>query len=1060
MSALARHLCWRPNELNDTLAIDAAVPSDSVFLATHHPARIYRGDVRLATSGLQGAPDATPVSEQELLQDLLSSDADPLLLPIIGASGSGKSHLVRWLKAAIDPNEARWHVIYVPKYRTSLRGVIESITGGFEGAEFREIEETLRRTADSLNEEQAPADLLNKLAAAFETATPQHAPLSLTPSPKTRHREYLIGSSGFAALLYDASFREALLAERGIIRQFVQQALHGREEHDTGEPFQFTIQDLPIQAFNYHAAGLVAKTFFSRFSNDLELQELAAEMLTEFLQVAIRSLIGVQTDQLGVLFQRVRLLLGTEGKELILLIEDFSVLQGIQRELLDALLVPAMQQGERRFCPLRTAMAVTDGYFLKLLSTVQTRVRWVYSLDVSLEKVPERDIVSFVARYLNAARLGAQPIAVGRGTVTEIEDTSWVPNACDACPCQPECHPAFGTSREGYGLYPLNQTALVRAVGAKLRRSPAQTFDPRTILSGVVWDVLNVRAPAIGRGEFPDPQFGEEFYDPEVVPGLSTPTERRLQSVDPINASRRKILLTYYAEHPNDPADLPGALYRAFGLSEVPVSSGAGELQGPNVSVVPIHGTPLPPIVQSTESVTEERTPTPSPLPPVDEVLQDNLGWVQRWSHGEELPQALRRTIRSRIHEAVLEAIEAESLPLITKKWFERAGFFSNEKIGFGGLSDQTEVLFTLHASELDDRQSLEAIVQFEHYGHWRFRDGAEYYRVLRRSVVRWAAPVRKKVDESLAQVDIDALVQTLLIGAAVHGLEGADAEGTTRLVGTFLCELPTSRGPTATLWEQLERICVAGGTGIDPRKVLADTLIRRVSAFKGESNKPQALDAATLRDSIARVLADPSSPHSASTAAPTGPHLARVLDLLQPAVRERRERLTRWKAHITGLVGDSITDATLLVDNVDGALAAAAPMVALEDPGSRQQVKRMAIQFTNANPGELLEQVTRALDRMDTVDLRSHLVDLARIPDADLEAVRAYLDRVDFELAGLERKLASSHDEAEHLRQAILATQAEFVHEAGGVADDLEHSVPEFEDPKAEPTDHSLEIA
>ena len=134
---------------------------------------------------------------------------------------------------------------------------------------------------------------------------------------------------------------------------------------------------------------------------------LAAAKLTEFLQPAARELVGVDAQEMGRLFQRVRELLAAKKKELILLIEDFTVLQAIQRELLDALLIPAKQEGRETFCPLRAVLAVTTGYFRDLnFDTVGTRLRYVLDLDVPLDDIDASSRMDFVGRYLNAARLG------------------------------------------------------------------------------------------------------------------------------------------------------------------------------------------------------------------------------------------------------------------------------------------------------------------------------------------------------------------------------------------------------------------------------------------------------------------------------------------------------------------------------------------------------------------------------------------------------------------------------------------------------------------------------
>lgn len=57
--------------------------------------------------------------------------------------------------------------------------------------------------------------------------------------------------------------------------------------------------------------------------------------------------------------------LKTQGQELVLLVEEFARLQGIDRALLQAI----TSQGDERQCKMRTAIAVTTGFFQSVAET-------------------------------------------------------------------------------------------------------------------------------------------------------------------------------------------------------------------------------------------------------------------------------------------------------------------------------------------------------------------------------------------------------------------------------------------------------------------------------------------------------------------------------------------------------------------------------------------------------------------------------------------------------------------------------------------------------------------
>src|SRR5262249_55158149 len=154
-----------------------------------------------------------------------------------------------------------------------------------------------------------------------------------------------------------------------------------------------------------------------------------------------------------------------QDAELCLLIEDFTILQGIQGELLDALTEAPVRGGQKVLCPIRLAMAVTTGPFATIARTFSTRGGFaghVYSLDVPLSQaglgIALEDVEDLVAGYLNAARLGQARLEeeLRDAGADRVTHRRWVPNACDECDYQDICHEAFRSSREGFGLYPFN----------------------------------------------------------------------------------------------------------------------------------------------------------------------------------------------------------------------------------------------------------------------------------------------------------------------------------------------------------------------------------------------------------------------------------------------------------------------------------------------------------------------------------------------------------------------------------------------------------------------------
>src|SRR6478736_1324473 len=95
MNGLARY--WPDgNEVTRCIKREAETASEAVLLAVHQP--------MLLTVRNAGSSHETEVGESEFLEAFLNKDLPEgiLLQPITGASGAGKSHLIRWLAAQLE----------------------------------------------------------------------------------------------------------------------------------------------------------------------------------------------------------------------------------------------------------------------------------------------------------------------------------------------------------------------------------------------------------------------------------------------------------------------------------------------------------------------------------------------------------------------------------------------------------------------------------------------------------------------------------------------------------------------------------------------------------------------------------------------------------------------------------------------------------------------------------------------------------------------------------------------------------------------------------------------
>ena len=90
-------------------------------------------------------------------------------MPVIGQSGTGKSHLVRWIKERTPSADDR-QIIYLPKTRTSLKAVVKALLAEVEDGELDQLKADVDRMSTELDQEGLERRLLGHLHEALAAA--------------------------------------------------------------------------------------------------------------------------------------------------------------------------------------------------------------------------------------------------------------------------------------------------------------------------------------------------------------------------------------------------------------------------------------------------------------------------------------------------------------------------------------------------------------------------------------------------------------------------------------------------------------------------------------------------------------------------------------------------------------------------------------------------------------------------------------------------------------------------------------------------------------------------
>ena len=812
-------VCWSESQIARVMNTEALQTEDPVFLATHHPVRMYRQSLRRTEVH-------EPYDQRRFLEDFLSQKSFAFT-PVLGSAGTGKSHLIRWLALNIPDAENR-RIVLIPKGGTNLRDVIHRVLAGMEGRKFDEYRERLARATSGMSDARARETLLNNLAVAVGPHGGGIRPSELPDIDRERVEAYEHLESSLQPLLLDDLFRRHLLRDGGIVADLVRHTLGTSAVRERREARQeFSIHDLPLSVQDIQQAGAAARQIYAELASDTWLQELAVEWMNLHLDEAIGQLLQLGGDDLTRLMREVRADLAGQDTELILLIEDFAKLQGIERPLLEAVLEQP-NQPDQQLCILRTALACTTDYFRGVADTVRDRTTFVVSLDrealSSNAIVTGEDFALFAARYLNAIRLRDGELENWYDSQRTREDDPPVPNACERCPHEDTCHSAFGVAGDA-GLYPFNRVALVEMYN----RTGARGFNPRLLINDVLRPVVDRYGSDIRAGTFPSPALLAAFGGSK----LSAVLHRAIETKDPRNAPRRKVLLELWAS--GKVADLEPGVHEAFQLPVLDVSPPPGPIPPPDTG-----GDPLP---------------RPGPQEPGGDIppaLEDKLARLDDWGNGAELDQYLTQDLRDLVYSSVYHHVDWDAELLIRTAFAGTGKPFKNRSVEFHNQATQAgNALVRLFVpgdggSLTDTALALQGLLLFEHFGHWQFSwglGGARYLRTYAKLLDGWSSSVVEQIRRGFVESDawdpVPATVEVLAIGARLLGEpanEGRLLEH--QVAALFASGAAAEQVVRAPLWRGLRQ------TFLRHREQLEGLLLSRTAATKGGSTQVQVVDA------------------------------------------------------------------------------------------------------------------------------------------------------------------------------------------------------------------------
>lgn len=830
--------CWSAESVSETVFSDIGALSsdaDAVFLAAHTPVELEH------SKGPEF--DTHRIGERQVLEALLQRVGDQernTLVAVTGCSGSGKSHVVRWVHAHLDKSDHRYAILYVPRAVQTIRDLLRRIVQGLPGVDSQNL---LNRVDDAISG-KSPGEVQDSLVAQmridlnwtiedkieFDGETKQDA-------EAREDRNSLLGvrddegrrREGLADLLEVPAINRTLTRPDGALRQLVQSYFSETSRRDDNDQI-FTTHDLPVRE----------KGVMGSLSNRPDLAELwriimrrpddALSLLEEALRAALPKTLGLRTpggETLDALFRESRKTLRKQGRELVLVFEDLAQFGLVDGELYDQFVTPPGKD----LAPLRVVFAVTDGAYGRMERTVRTRVEHEFRVGGAALA----DASKFVGRYLNLVRVGRESVQT-QWTPEEGLDrpTEWVPNACDTleagnpCRFRDDCHAAFGAVEipeiGEVGLYPYNATALRRAM-SHLGPSPT----PRDVLDQCISTNLAEADSHIERGTYPHERTRNQFDFFATLPKDAVLSEN--PSSDPERTYRAVVIW-------GDEHALPGGVLTAFSLGGDPSSSAPQPQPTPTVS---------------------DRRPEPDEPSPLLPLFQ--------WQNGAELPEGEVNYFRSTLYR-----LTATRLNLDQHLSFVHGGrgkeildslfkptSFSLE--GARGRPAGAGVASFELGRTAQDVQLLTAARWFREHGHFNPSSGlwpwpgnydpARLLVALETQLDAWAREVRERfLDVTGGSILAQRAVGIRALALAAIGRRPADIASTMTVLN---CPTDSLMIPSGA-WEPVESMARRALTSVKADEYVAEF----ASVRQGDTGRPQIVDTFELETALTSAYAEP----------------------------------------------------------------------------------------------------------------------------------------------------------------------------------------------------------
>lgn len=399
------------SRINDVLMRNSIDSSQADFLATHVPFK------KITVNNVFNSLESTfEFSEEEFYNQYFCNadlyDAHQLIV-VEGSSGSGKSHFIRWLNAKLTGSGLETDiVILIRRDDNTLKGTIQQLldVDVIKNIKNKEMYERLVRANKAISEVKFRNQIYHQYLVEIQSAIQSGSDDFPELSNPTRKLLY--------ALLNNDRFADKLRSPKGPIERIFHKIVK-QDGVSSDESAQFEAADFVLDTdfgdmLRSDSADNKAIKMVNKLIPDDEGESLAgvvAKYLNSLTDEVIQSCTGIEPGDFIQIFKEIRKELKSQGKNLILLVEDITSTIGINKALLEALAIA--HTGETNggeLCRLISVVGTTSEYYSSFRDNYKGRITTNIKIEDGSIGSSLNDLYEFFAKYLNAISISKEDI--------------------------------------------------------------------------------------------------------------------------------------------------------------------------------------------------------------------------------------------------------------------------------------------------------------------------------------------------------------------------------------------------------------------------------------------------------------------------------------------------------------------------------------------------------------------------------------------------------------------------------------------------------------------------